>query len=87
MNDSQVNYGHFEERIRKVLQNIGIRPKVLSGIDIDAEFKMVFGANVCMDAARGRKWAEIKHDRRVNMARKIKETEEQAKKTKNKLFC
>jgi len=47
------DYGHSEERIREVLQNLGIRPEILSGIDVAAELKMVSGANVVMDATGG----------------------------------
>ncbi|MBP3466024.1 MAG: hypothetical protein J6K01_00220 [Paludibacteraceae bacterium] len=56
------DYGHSEERIREVLQNLGIRPEILSGIDVAAELKMVSGANVVMDATGGGERTETRHN-------------------------
>ena len=44
------DYGYAEERVREVLQAVGIRPENLSGINIDAELKRSIDNNAVGDA-------------------------------------
>ena len=53
------DYGYAAERVREVLQSVGIRPKDLSRINFAAELKSRVGGNADVDAGsgeRGEKW-------------------------------
>ena len=56
------DYGYAEERVREVLQSVGIRPKDLSRINFAAELKSRVGGNADVDAGSGREGGEVGND-------------------------
>ena len=67
------DYRESEISIRHRLQNLGLGPKDLSGINIAAELKMVPSSNGDMVLSRRGEWTSVNNNRRSSNGRESKE--------------
>ncbi len=78
LNESELNeivrnisaeYNNSEKSIREVLQNLGVRPKLLSSIDIASAIKKRIGSNAALDAGMRGQEHKDRNDRSSTIRR------------------